>query len=162
MPEATGEHDLRCTLVDPVPTADGEPLAKWDQPEVERAIETMSIEELHRAMELYNLAIEKLEEFVAATKPPKPPDSVDIVFIQSCEAPASFPSPQALEYPDHSKFEILVNELSMKEPLEKLSLERDWIVKLPSYAENYLGFVLKLRDKALDRRRGLEKTATDE
>jgi len=156
LPKHTGSNELCCTLVDPVPTADGEPLATWDQPEMERAFKTMGIDDLHSAIELIDVAIEKLEKFVAAAKPPEDPTAIIVIsrniwFSRFLRGLATMLNLLNLKHPNQSKLEVLYKELNMKETLERLSTEPKWILQDPRLAEDYLFGFVGLREKALKR-----------
>ena len=154
LPEPTGANELLCRLVNPVPTAEGETLARWDESEEQRAIRTMQTKDLYQAIERYDRASTKLEQFVAATKTPGPPGETEMVFmpVDPEEVPRLKEQyAQYLESIDKSKMERLIQELELNETLEKLSLTPEWIVRNTRLAEQFLAHVTGLKEKALKR-----------
>src|SRR5262249_20602049 len=144
-----GWKELQCTLIDPVPTADGEPLARWDESKEQRSITTMPAEDLHRAIEKYDTTSKKLEQFVAATRIPRSDDESEWEVIDAEDIPdlaEQFSKSQAqyLDSIDKSQMERLIKELALKEVLEELSLPPEAIVRDPRCAENFLGYVISL------------------
>lgn len=155
LPERTGANELRCILLDIPPHADGEPLARWDEPEEQQSIRTMQPDELHRAIERYEIAASNLERFIAATKPPN--DPADSEFISFAVRVDELPSlhEQCTQNPksiDTEKIESLIGELDLKGTLETLYPScLPAIVSEPAIANHVLEYVRQLKDRALKR-----------
>jgi hypothetical protein len=126
--QSTGQYEFTCTLVEEVPpTADGEPLATWDRPQIERDMRSMEMAELKGILKFYDLAISKLELLVETSKN----NSVEL---------------QADLNPAHDVF----RELGLDETKHNLSLHQYWMEDDDCTPESYLTYIKGLRDKALE------------
>jgi len=135
--QRTGFNVLTCTLIDVPPTADGEPLATWDHPEIWRKMKVMSLQELQNLVRFYDETISKLENLVEAAISNSTGLNDDLKSVKD-----------------------LFKDLGSEKTAHDLALPEEWIETGDWTADDYLESSKSLREKAFEQIAKLLKEQT--